>query len=185
MHRLVFGISGASGMPLAATVLTCLAGLDDPDIHLIISGHARQVMEAEGCGISQLTRLAARCYEPEDMAAPPASGSWPHDGMIVCPCSMSSLAAIATGYGTTLIHRCADVTIKERRPLILVIRETPLNRIHLRNMLAVHEAGATVMPFVPSFYTGDHSMCNAMRQFAGRILDQLRIPHALCSRWGE
>ncbi|MBD5608098.1 MAG: UbiX family flavin prenyltransferase, partial [Desulfovibrio sp.] len=106
-------------------------------------------------------------------------------GMIVCPCSMSSLAAIATGVGSNLIHRAADVALKERRPLVLAIRETPYNLTHIRNMLAATEAGAIIMPFSPAFYTGDQSLSDLARQFAGRMLDQLRLPHALCRRWGE
>ncbi|MDE5832481.1 MAG: phenolic acid decarboxylase subunit B, partial [Desulfovibrio sp.] len=101
------------------------------------------------------------------------------------PCSMSSLAAIATGAGTNLIHRAADVALKERRPLILAIRETPYSLIHIRNMLAATEAGATIMPFNPAYYSGDDTLEGLARQFAGRLLDQLRLPHNLCRRWGE
>ena len=143
MHRLVLGISGASGMPLAQAVLENLATVSDLEVHLIISAGAERVLQAE-CGIpsAALARYAHAVHESSDMAAGPSSGSWHHDGMIICPCSMSSLASIASGAGSNLIHRAADVTLKERRPLVIVARETPLNLIHLKNMQAVTEAGA-------------------------------------------
>lgn len=236
MTRIVFGISGASGMPLAQAVLQSFRSLPDLEIHLIISRAARQTILAEGMdlgdnpaqlepdnqsgsdlksgqtGINEADKKGSQdenCdpaekadhllgmpehfaaharYDPDDFAAPFASGSWLHAGMVICPCSMSSLGAIANGVGTNLLHRAADVCLKERRPLILVARETPLNLIHLRNMVCASEAGATIMPFVPAFYTGHARngdfIRQAMRQFAGRILDQMRIPHTLCKRWG-
>lgn len=186
MRRIVVGVSGASGMPLARTLLRRLAALPDLELHLVVSAAADQVLRAE-CGDDgeDLRRCAHMVHAPTDMAAPPASGSWRHDGMIVCPCSMSSLAAIATGVGMNLIHRAADVTLKERRPLLLVVRETPFNRVHLRNMDLAAAAGATIMPFMPAFYTPADTLDDMMRHFCGRLLDQLRIPHDLCDRWGE
>ncbi|MFR7889914.1 MAG: UbiX family flavin prenyltransferase, partial [Bilophila wadsworthia] len=172
MHRLVLGISGASGMPLAQAVLENLATVSDLEVHLIISAGAERVLQAE-CGIpsAALARYAHAVHESSDMAAGPSSGSWHHDGMIICPGSMSSLASIASGAGSNLIHRAADVTLKERRPLVIVARETPLNLIHLKNMQAVTEAGAVVMPFTPAFYTRDTSFEAMMRHFTGRLLD--------------
>ena len=157
MHRLVLGISGASGMPLAQAVLENLATVSDLEVHLIISAGAERVLQAE-CGIpsAALARYAHAVHESSDMAAGPSSGSWHHDGMIICPCSMSSLA-----------------------------RETPLNLIHLKNMQAVTEAGAVVMPFTPAFYTRDTSLEAMMRHFTGRLLDQFRIEHHLCKRWRD
>jgi len=119
------------------------------------------------------------------MAAGPASGSWRHDGMVICPCFMSSLASIATGVGLNLIHRAADVSLKERRPLVLVTREAPLNLIHLKNMQAVTEAGGIVMPFSPAFYTNETDMPMLVRHFTGRMLDMLGIGHSLCARWRD
>ena len=176
MHRLVLGISGASGMPLAQAVLENLATVSDLEVHLIISAGAERVLQAE-CGIpsAALARYAHAVHESSDMAAGPSSGSWHHDGMIICPCSMSSLASIASGAGSNLIHRAADVTLKERRPLVIVARETPLNLIHLKNMQAVTEA----------FYTRDTSLEAMMRHFTGRLLDQFRIEHHLCKRWRD
>ena len=165
MHRLVLGISGASGMPLAQAVLENLATVSDLEVHLIISAGAERVLQAE-CGIpsAALARYAHAVHESSDMAAGPS---------------------IASGAGSNLIHRAADVTLKERRPLVIVARETPLNLIHLKNMQAVTEAGAVVMPFTPAFYTRDTSLEAMMRHFTGRLLDQFRIEHHLCKRWRD
>lgn len=184
--RIIFAITGASGMPLAAASLSYLSALPDIELHLIVSRAACQVMRTENLsGTIILSKFAGNIYEADDFSAPPASGSWLHDGMIICPCSMSSLASIASGAGSNLVHRAADVTLKERRPLVLVIRETPLSLIHLKNMCAVTDAGGIVMPFIPAFYVGDNSMNEAIRQFTGRIMDLLHIPHKLCERWRE
>lgn len=184
MPRIVVGVSGASGMPLARTVLKNMALVPDMEIHLVVSAGARRVLQTE-CDFSlpDLTCHAHAAYEAEDMAAGPSSGSWRHDGMVICPCSMSSLASIASGAGMNLLHRSADVTLKERLPLIIVARETPLNLIHLKNMQAAAEAGATIMPFCPAFYTRETDLNALARHFTGRILDQLGISHSLCARW--
>ncbi|MBQ3059820.1 MAG: UbiX family flavin prenyltransferase [Desulfovibrio sp.] len=186
MPNIVVGVSGASGMPLVRDMLAFMASIPRMRIHLIISRGAHCVMRQEGGIIfDELTSHAVHVYEPEDMAAGPSSGSWRHDGMVICPCSMSTLASIACGAGMNLIHRAADVSLKERRPLILVARETPLNLIHLKNMQFVTEAGAVVMPFCPAYYTGRASLRNMVRHFTGRVLDQLGICHSLCCRWQE
>lgn len=194
-QRLVFGISGASGIPLAQNALRHINTGTDLEVHLIVSEGARRVMEYEGrhdgnngsaTRPEDLLACVAANHSPSDLAAPPASGTWPALGMVVCPCSMSTLASIATGVGHNLIHRAADVTLKERRPLILVVRETPLSLVHLRNMQAATEAGVTIMPFCPAFYAGNNTLEQMERYFTGRILDQLRVPHKLCEhRWGE
>lgn len=184
-HRIIFGVSGATGMRLAQAVLEAFAELPELDVRLIVSENAGRTLAAE-CGAETLEAPAARRYDPTDMAAGPSSGSWRHDGMIVCPCSMRTLAAIASGCGSNLIHRAADVTLKEGRRLVLCPRETPLSRIHLKNMLAAQEAGAVIMPFMPAFYgDGPPSLDAMMRRFAGRLLDQLRIPHELAPRWRD
>ncbi len=182
--RIIIGISGASGMPLAHALLTQLAHMPELETHLIISEGAQQVLQSESSHLpNTLMQLATHTHNAHAMSAGPASGSWQHQGMIICPCSMSSLAAIATGVGTNLIHRAADVCLKERRPLIIAPRETPLNSIHLRNMLTLSEAGATIMPFAPAFYTQNNCLQSLMQHFIGRILDQLHIPNQLCTRW--
>lgn len=184
MKRIVFAVSGASGMPLAEAVLASFAKIREIELHLIVSTGARLTIATENTTAS-FDVYATKSYEPDEMTAPFASGSWLHAGMVICPCSMRSLGAIAHGIPQNLIHRAADVCLKERRKLVLVVRETPLNLIHLRNMTQVAEAGAIVMPFMPAFYIGDNTMQATMRQFAGRILDVLGIEHKLCKRWGE
>ncbi|MDR2076875.1 MAG: UbiX family flavin prenyltransferase [Desulfovibrio sp.] len=192
MKRIIVAISGASGLLLSRELLRLLAG---PEVrgkvaaHLLISPAAARVAEHEdprgtAC-LEDLARLSHQVHDPLDLAAPMASGSWPHAGMVVCPCSMSTLAAIANGCGRNLLHRAADVCLKERRPLILVTRETPLSRIHLRNMLAASEAGAVIMPPCPAYYTGASSLEEASRHFAARILDLLGLPAPPVARWPE
>ncbi len=184
ISRILLGISGASGMPLAHTLLQHLHSLTHIEVHLIISQGAQRVIQSEGSApYEAFTTLAHAHYSPEDMTAGPASGSWQHKGMIICPCSMTSLASIAHGMGTNLLHRSADVCLKEKRPLIIVPRETPLNPIHLQNMLSLSQCGATIMPFTPAFYTAHTDMPAAMTHFCGRLLDQMHIEHKLCQRW--
>lgn len=182
----MFAITGASGMALARTAIKLYASIPEIELHLIISEAARVTIANEGgLNIGELEKASHFFHPADNLASPMASGSWRHDGMIVCPCSMASLAAIATGCGHNLVHRAADVTLKERRPLILAIRETPYNLIHLRNMLGVAEAGATIMPFCPAFYAPDLSLTGIMRQFAARMLDQTGIRHNLGFHWKE
>jgi len=154
------------------------------ELHGIISDGARQVFRHElNSDPLDLEACFHFLYDPANIAAAPASGSWEHSGMIVCPCSMASLAAIATGVGSNLLHRAADVTLKERRPLILVPRETPLSEIHLKNMLRAHRAGAVIMPPCPGFYHRPETIEQLVSQFVGRILEQLGLPHSLYTRW--
>ncbi|MCR4666061.1 MAG: UbiX family flavin prenyltransferase [Desulfovibrio sp.] len=185
-QRLVFAVSGASGMNLAYEVLCAFAEQKAFSIHLIISENAKKVLHYETGG--EITEedfgaIVTESYRSEDIAAAPASGSWRSQGMVICPCSMATLAAIATGVGTTLIHRAADCMLKERRPLILVPRETPLHAVHLKNMLVLAELGAVIMPYMPAFYIGTTEIRESMRNFAGRILDQIGYQHSLCRRW--
>lgn len=185
-RRIVFAVSGASGMPLALNALENIFSQTDIELHLVVSKGARlALLEECGLDVVELEKFAHAVHNAEDMAAPLASGSWRHGGMVVCPCSMASLAAIATGAGTNLVHRAADVCLKERLPLVIVPRDTPLSLIHIRNMAAATEAGAIVMPFMPAFYTGDNSMQAAMRHFTGRMLQSLGIPNSLCKGWKE
>ncbi len=184
MPRLVFAISGASGMPLAHQFLLHIHNIPHIEIHLLISQGAQCVMQKESpIALEKFTELAHKAYDTQDMAAGPASGSWQHDGMIICPCSMSTLASIAHGIGSNLIHRAADVTLKERRPLVIVPRETPLSSIHLQNMLFLSQNGASIMPFTPAFYTKKQNLEAMIQHFCGRLLDQLGIEHTLCQRW--
>ncbi|WP_051822777.1 UbiX family flavin prenyltransferase [Desulfonatronum thiodismutans] len=183
-NRIVLAVTGASGMPYART----LAGMlrDRRELHLIVSKAGWLVWNQEmGTPREELLNTAFRAYSQDDLAAPPASGSWQHQGMVVCPCSMASLAAIARGLGNNLIHRSADVTLKERRRLILVTRETPLNSIHLENMLAATRAGAVVLPASPGFYHRPQTIQDLTEQLCGRILDALDVDHDATRRWGE
>ncbi|XPV77463.1 MAG: UbiX family flavin prenyltransferase [Desulfovibrio sp.] len=183
--RILLGVSGASGTPYSMAILKGLkaAGYE---VHLIVSSAAEKVIELESdYTLADLIDLADAAHDIKDFAAPPSSGSWQHCGMIICPCSMSSLASIAHGTGTNLLHRCADVTLKERRPLLIAPRETPLNQIHLKNMLAVQEAGAIIFPPSPGFYHRPQSIDDLINHVAGRMLDQMGIENNLFNRWGE
>jgi 4-hydroxy-3-polyprenylbenzoate decarboxylase len=197
MKEIVVGVTGASGSLCARDLLRGLLSVPEVTrIHAIVSRFARQTMHAElgvpEAGDEALLRQAL-CpegerrvvfHDPENMAAPISSGSYPAGGMVVVPCSMGTLGAIASGVSSNLIHRAADVTLKERRPLVLALRETPLSRIHLRNMLAVCEAGAVLFPLVPAFYARPTGIDQILEQYTARILDQLRLPHHLGRRWG-
>ena len=182
--RYVLAVTGASGMPYAVHLASALADPPDREVHIIVSDAAKKVLQLETPkGLDILQTKATRIWETHDIAGSPASGSWQHDGMIVCPCSMASLAAIANGLASNLIHRAADVTLKEKRPLILVPRETPYSRIHLQNMLAVHDAGAIILPPCPGFYAQPKTIDDLLAHITGRILDQLHLPHQLFAEW--
>lgn len=180
--RILLAVTGASGMPYAATLARTLGGMPGIELHMIVSDAARKVMALEH-GAESMEAHAHNIHDQGNIGAPPASGSWTHHGMVVCPCSMASLAAIASGLGSNLIHRAADVTLKERRPLVLVPRETPLSRIHLENMLRAHAAGAFIVPASPGFYNGPQSIQDLVDHLCARILDQLHLPHSLSKRW--
>ncbi len=186
MKRLVFAISGASGMALAQRILDILHNEVNVQVHLIVSKGAKLVMQTEtqDC-LANFTSLVHTNYDANDLAAGPASGSWQHDGMIICPCSMNSLASIAHGIGSNLIHRAADVTLKERRKLLIVPRESPLSSIHLQNMYTLSQHGAIIMPFCPAFYMENHSLDHMIAHFCGRLLDQFGVEHSLCQRWKD
>ncbi len=188
--RILLAVTGASGPQYALALARALGGREDVELHLILSEAAKKVMALEAdFGPEDLLKLAHASYDEKNIAAGPASGSWQHAGMIVCPCSMASLGAIAHGLGTNLIHRAADVTLKEGRKLILVTRETPLSLIHIKNMLAAKEAGAIIMPASPGFYHKPQTIDDLVNHLAGRVLDQLGdqlgIDNTLFKRWGE
>ncbi|MFO7717790.1 MAG: UbiX family flavin prenyltransferase [Desulfohalobium sp.] len=186
-HRFVIALTGASGMPYGVRLLTALKDLPKTESHLILSEAALKVLEVETPSgtLSQLESLATVQYAPDNLAAPPASGSWPHSGMVICPCSMASLAAVSQGLGSNLIHRAADVTLKEKRPLVVVPRETPLNQIHLQNMLTLSKAGATILPASPGFYHNPAHIGDLVDHLTGRILDQLGLQTTWAPRWGS
>ena len=183
-HRIVVGVTGSSAPQLGLTVLQALREVPDLEVHLVVSAGAVRSIEAE-MGVSPVVfeELADVVHAPQDMAAPISSGSFRTRGMVVVPCSMRSLAAIATGNTTDLVGRAADVCLKERRRLVLVTRETPLNLVHIRNMETVTLAGGTVLPPVPAFYHRPQTIEDLLRQTAGKVLDQFDLPHQLFRRW--
>ncbi|MBE3574667.1 MAG: UbiX family flavin prenyltransferase [Firmicutes bacterium] len=182
--RLVVGITGASGAIYAVRLLKALTGTGT-EVHLVLSRWALETLRLE-TGITEdtLRGLATRCYEENDLAAPIASGSFQHQGMVVVPCSMRTLAGIAHGYAANLIMRAADVTIKEHRKLILVPRETPLSAIHLENMLSLARLGVVIMPPVPAFYHRPQTIDDLVNHLVARILDHLGLEQHLVPRWG-
>ncbi len=155
-------------------------------MHAVASEAGEQVLRLElGLELSELVGPQTIVHGWKNFAAPLASGSFQARGMVVIPCTMGSLGAIAQGLSRNLIHRAAEVMLKEKRPLILVVRETPLGLVHLKNMLAAAQAGATIFPAMPGFYHRPQSLTEMARNFVGRILDHLGLEHELSKRWGE
>src|SRR5881394_1837399 len=188
---LVLAITGASGAPYAVRLLETLATNHVPT-WLLVSAHGWRLL-AEECGIKDEASLkqatgddwgCVRLFNDADRGAQPASGSVKTLGMVVCPCSMGTLAAIAHGTSRSLIERAADVTLKERRKLVLVPRETPLSLVHLRNLTLVAEAGAIVLPAAPGFYHKPEQVRDLVDFVVQRILDHLGLEVALVKRWG-
>lgn len=183
-RRLVVGISGSSGALYGVRLLELLSGIEELETHLVVTRAGELNIEHEtGRSPESFTRLATVHYDPEDLGASIASGSFQTDGMIVAPCSMRSLGAIATSQSTNLLLRAADVTLKERRRLVLLARETPLHLGHLRLMTQVTEMGAIVMPPVPALYAKPESIDEMITQTLGRALDLFGLPHDLVKRW--
>ena len=183
MQRLIVGITGATGAIFGVRLLQALEG-SGIEIHLVISKWALQTIEHEiELPVDAIRALAAFNHEPGNFNAPIASGSFRVDGMIIAPCSVRSLAAIAHGSGDTLIHRAADVVLKERRRLVLLVREMPLSTIHLENMLSLARMGATIMPPMPAFYNHPQSVEDIVDHVVARTLDQLDLPAAFARRW--
>jgi len=186
----VLAITGASGAPYGVRLLEALAVADVP-VWLIVSGHGFRLLDAE-CGIGDLEALkkgsrgrwdSVRYFPDDDRGALPASGSQRTRGMVICPCSMGTVAAVATGSSRSLVERAADVTLKEGRKLILVPRETPMSLVHLRNLVAVTEAGATVLPAAPGFYHRPTQVAELVDFVVQRILDQLALDITIARRW--
>ncbi len=190
------GITGASGAPYAARLLEALAAADC-EIGVCASSAGVEVLATELYGNAKLSRDetlarllehagdAARLYDPNDWKAPYASGSAKVDAYVICPCSMGTLGTIASGAMQNLIHRAASVALKEERRLVLMPRETPLSAIHLRNMLTLREAGATILFLAPGFYHGSESVDQLVDFVVARALDQLGLENALAKRWGQ
>jgi 4-hydroxy-3-polyprenylbenzoate decarboxylase len=192
---LILAVTGASGSMFAVQMLHAL----DADkrvgrVHLVVSPSALRVF-AEEAGLSGRNALVEKLLghpsekitllAHEDIGAPIASGSYPVDAMLILPCSMGTLAGIAHGIAGNLIERAADVCLKERRRLILCVRETPLNLIHIRNMATVTEAGATVFPLIPTFYNHPQTIEDIARNYVHRVLQHIGLPQADAFQWGS
>ena len=183
--RLIVGISGASGAIYGARLLELLAPLP-VETHLVMSRSAEVTLALEtDLKPADLRARADVVHGVGDLAAPISSGSFPTIGMIVAPCSVRSMAEIATGATTTLLTRAVDVVLKERRRLVLMVRETPLHTGHLRTMTALSEMGAVIAPPVPAFYARPHSLAEMIDQTLGRILDLFELDSGTVHRWGE
>lgn len=186
---ITFGITGASGAPYAVRLLWALNAAEVP-VRLIVSPYGLRLL-AEEADIPNVEALQAATgdwsrveyYEVGNRGATPASGSAPSRGMVVCPCSMGTLASIAAGTSRNLVERAADVALKERRPLVLVPRETPLSLIHLENMTRLTRAGATVLPAAPGFYHRPQRIEDLVDFVVARILDHLGVENHLSQRW--
>lgn len=183
-RRLVIGISGSSAPQYGIALLRALCDDDSIETHLVVTPGGRRTIELEtDLHPDDVAGLADVAYDDSDLAAAISSGSFLTTGMVIAPCSMRTLAAISHGITDTLVSRAADVALKERRRLVLVTRETPLNLIHLRNMVAVTEAGATVLPPTPGFYHRPVTIDDIVNQTVGKVLDQFGIDHDLFRRW--
>lgn len=182
-RRLIVGVSGSSAPQLAYATLRALHGLDI-ETHLVLTRGAQLSIKLEmGMAPGEFEALADVVHDAADLGASISSGSFRTAGMVVVPCSMKTLAAVACGISADLVARAADVCLKERRRLVLVTRETPLNLIHIRNMETVTLAGATVLPPMPAFYHRPKSIDDVLNQTVGKVLDQFDIEHDLFQRW--
>lgn len=183
MQKVVIGITGASGAVLGVRTLDAFASAG-VETHLVVSKWGQQTLEHEtALCLNDLRRRASYLYSPGDMAAAISSGSFRTMGMVIVPCSMHSLAAISLGMGENLVHRAADVVLKERLPLVLVPRETPLNDIHLENMLRLSRMGVRILPPNPAFYNHPESISDVVDHIAARILDQFNVQADFCKPW--
>lgn len=186
LNRYVIAVTGASGMVYARELFAYFQTRPDLEIHALCSAAGEQVLRLElALSVRELVGPRTILHPAHDLTAPLASGSFRGRALVVIPCTMGTLGAIAQGQSRNLIHRAAEVFLKERRPLVLVVRETPLSLIHLRNMCRAAEAGATIFPAMPGFYQRPRNLTELARNFVGRILDHLGLEHGLTSRWGE
>lgn len=185
MKPLIVAMTGATGAIYGIRLLEVLRE-KGVDVHLVISAWAEKTIALETtCTVAKVKKMAGRCYAADDLSAPISSGSFPTAGMVVIPCSMKTLAAIAHGISDNLIIRAADVMLKEKRKLILVPRESPLNLIHLRNLTIAAEAGAVILPPMAAFYFKPKSIADLVDHMVGKVLDLLGVEHHLFPRWGE
>ena len=183
MKRLVVGMTGATGAIFGVRLLEVLADTE-VETHLVMSKWSQRTVEHETSrSLEDVCSLASEVHGPGNMGAKISSGSFHTDGMVVVPCSMRTVAAIAHGQGDHLVHRAADVILKERRKLVLVARETPLNDIHLENLLKLSRMGVNILPPMPAFYNLPETLDDMINHIVMRILDQFDIPTELIKRW--
>ena len=183
--RLIIAMTGASGVIYGKRLLEALHN-KNIETHLVISQTAERIIEHElNMAKKDVENLASHVYEADDWSSPIVSGSFKTDGMVIVPCSMKTLAGIANGYSDNVILRAADVTLKEKRKLILVPRETPLNVIHLQNMLELAKQGVLIVPAMPAYYHKPKNIGDVVNYVVGRVLDLLGIEHTLYKRWQE
>lgn len=181
--KIVVGLSGASGAIFGIRFLEACKSLSI-ETHLVVSTWAKVTIKQETeYSLEQVCGLASYVYPNNDMGAAISSGSFRHDGMVIIPASMKTVAALSNGFTDNLIHRAADVTLKEKRKLILVPRETPLHVIHLRNLLILAEVGAAIMPPMPAMYHRPTTVGEIIDHLVARVLDQLGVEHNIIHRW--
>jgi 4-hydroxy-3-polyprenylbenzoate decarboxylase len=181
--RIIVGITGASGALYALELLRHLSA-GRHEVHVVVSGYGWKLLEHEcGIGKGDIATLSSYLHDNENLGACIASGSFRAEAMIIVPCSMRTLAAVAAGLADNLICRAADVMIKERKNLVLAVRETPLSAVHLENMLKLARLGVGIMPLSPAFYHNPQSIAELATALAGRIMDNLAIPNEVYKRW--
>jgi 4-hydroxy-3-polyprenylbenzoate decarboxylase len=186
-RRVIVGITGASGAVYGMALLAALKSTGTVETHLVMSEAGKDLLRLElGAGsVKKAQELADKIYDNNDLAAPISSGSFITEGMVIAPCSAKTLSAVAHAYGDTLMHRAADVVLKERRKLLLLFRETPFHLMHIENMALVTRMGAIVLPPIPAFYHKPASIEDLVNHSIGKVLDLLSLEHALFRRWGS
>ena len=181
---IIVAITGASGAIYGIRLLETLRKAKDVETHLVISDAGKRTIEYEtSYRVADVEKLAHCCYRNNDIGATLASGSFHRDGMAVIPCTVKTMGALAHSYGENLVVRAADVTLKERKRLVLVVRETPLHLGHLRSMVQLTEMGAVILPPVTSFYSKPKTIDDLVNHITGRVLDLLGVDHDLVKRW--
>jgi 4-hydroxy-3-polyprenylbenzoate decarboxylase len=182
--KLIVGITGASGVIYGIRLLEALSPMKDVETHLVISEAAEENIHYEtDWKIENIKALASHTYEVADLGAAPSSGSFKRDGMVVIPCSIKTMAALANSYNENLVIRAGDVTLKERKPLVLMVRETPFHYGHLESMLKFSRMGAIIMPPIPAFYNKPKTIDDLINHSVGKVLDIFDIEHNLYRRW--
>ncbi len=183
-RRIVVGLSGSTGPIYGIRLLQCLAAHEDVETHLVVSAPAKRTIVAEtDFTVAQVEALADVVHDNRDVGASIASGSFRTAGMVIAPCSIKTLGSLAHCVTDTLLARAADVTLKEGRPLVLMVRETPLHAGHLRAMLSLAELGAVILPPMPAFYQRPRTIAELVDHTVARVLDRLGVEHALAPEW--